>query len=53
MCLVRTTATVAIFICICIFIISSAVCLSANAQNMDIDRSIKPGDDFYRYANGG
>ena len=24
----------------------------ANAQN-DMDRSIKPGDDFYRYANGG
>ncbi len=28
----------------------------AHAQNespQDIDRSIKPGDDFYRYANGG
>ena len=26
---------------------------SSNTQDMDIDRSIKPGDDFYRYANGG
>jgi putative endopeptidase len=24
-----------------------------NANSQDIDRSIKPGDDFYRYANGG
>jgi putative endopeptidase len=37
-------------------IFASAVCLIAaapvtNAQ--DMDRSIKPGDDFYRYANGG
>jgi len=25
----------------------------SNTQGMDIDHSIKPGDDFYRYANGG
>jgi putative endopeptidase len=24
----------------------------SNTQGMDIDRSIRPGDDFYRYANG-
>jgi putative endopeptidase len=39
-----------------VMISASAVCLVAaapvaNAQ--DMDRSIKPGDDFYRYANGG
>ena len=25
----------------------------AQNANRDMDRSIKPGDDFYRYANGG
>ena len=39
----RTPALVVLF--------SSVVSLSAFAQEMD--RSIKPGDDFYRYANGG
>ena len=33
-------------------IVISALILSANTQDMDVDRSIKPGDDFYRYANG-
>ena len=27
--------------------------LAAENGNQDIDRSIKPGDDFYQYANGG
>ena len=39
----RATALVVIF--------ASAVSLSANPQ--DMDRSVKAGDDFYRYANGG
>ena len=52
--LLRTTALLAL--------LASAVLLAAAppslAQNAkedddDIDRSIKPGDDFYRYANGG
>src|SRR5512140_3909495 len=40
-------------------ILGSAISLFtviSSAQNLDthdIDRSIKPGDDFYRYANGG
>jgi putative endopeptidase len=33
-------------------IVISAFMLSANTQDADIDRSIRPGDDFYRYANG-
>jgi predicted metalloendopeptidase len=33
-------------------VVISAFVLSANTPDMDIDRSIKPGDDFYRYANG-
>jgi putative endopeptidase len=41
-------------------IFGSAVFLSAvvapgpqNENTAEMDRSIKPGDDFYRYANGG
>jgi putative endopeptidase len=41
---VRVAALAVIFI--------SAFFLSANAQDSNIDRSVKPGDDFYRYANG-
>ena len=26
---------------------------SKNVNTQDMDRSVKPGDDFYRYANGG
>ncbi len=43
-----------------IFVFASALFLSAaaplvaqNPSAQDMDRSIKPGDDFYRYANGG
>jgi putative endopeptidase len=52
MSLFRTMTSVLIF--------ASAICLSTAAvpvaENVciqDMDRSIKPGDDFYRYANGG
>jgi putative endopeptidase len=31
---------------------SSPLDQSSNTQDTDIDHSIKPGDDFYRYANG-
>jgi putative endopeptidase len=41
-------------------IVASAALLSAsppslteNLKTQDMDRSLKPGDDFYRYANGG
>src|SRR5258708_28587838 len=33
-------------------IIITAFILSANTEDTDIDHSIKPGDDFYRYENG-
>ena len=39
-----------------VFAIFLGVGFTADAQNVyrqDMDRSIKPGDDFYRYANGG
>jgi putative endopeptidase len=36
-----------------VVVLASAVLLAANTQGHDMDRSIKPGDDFYRYANGG
>ncbi len=32
---------------------AAPVAPNANRQDRDIDRSIKPGDDFYHYANGG
>jgi putative endopeptidase len=53
MLLFRTKALIVIFT----FAVSlgmAAVPLDQNAstQETDIDRSIKPGDDFYRYANG-
>ncbi len=31
---------------------TAAVPVDQNASTQDIDRSIRPGDDFYRYANG-
>ena len=43
-----------------VVVLASAVCLSEarlpvaeNVYTQDMDRSIKPGDDFYGYANGG
>ena len=42
-----------------VFVFASAVSLSTaaapvpqNVETQDMDRSVKPGDDFYRYANG-
>jgi putative endopeptidase len=32
---------------------TAAAPIDQNASMQDMDRSIKPGDDFYRYANGG
>ncbi|HEY3770236.1 MAG TPA: hypothetical protein VGN44_16300 [Candidatus Angelobacter sp.] len=51
MTLFRTTAVAAIFTCA--IILSAAVTLSSQNAQDDMDRSIKPGDDFYHYANGG
>lgn len=48
----RAVAPVVLFV----FAIFLGVGFTADAQNVykqDMDRSIKPGDDFYRYANGG
>ncbi len=48
MSVVRSAVAVAVF--------ASIVCGSGFAQSsmtQDMDRSVKPGDDFYRYANGG
>jgi putative endopeptidase len=41
----RTTALAFIF---AVFVLVNAI-----AQTGNMDRSVKPGDDFYRYANGG
>ena len=49
---VRTTSLVVIFA----FAVSLGTAAAPGDQNVntqDMDRSIKPGDDFYRYANGG
>jgi putative endopeptidase len=35
------------------FLATAAMPADRSATTQDIDRSIKPGDDFYRYANGG
>ena len=58
--LLRTTALGAIFTSAVMLTAASAVLLTAavplvaqNASGDDMDRYIKPGDDFYRYANGG
>src|SRR5262245_50242992 len=54
--LFRATALVFFFaIVISILVVSStaAAPLVASDASDDLDRSIKPGDDFYRYANGG
>src|SRR3954449_5359759 len=32
---------------------AAAPLLAQNAEPNDLDRSVKPGNDFYRYANGG
>ena len=52
MSLLRTIAPVAIFAA-AIFVSSAAAPVSENVYTQDMDRSLKPGNDFYRYANGG
>jgi predicted metalloendopeptidase len=52
MSLLRATVLVAI----CAFAVSLspvAAQVTQNVNTQDMDRSIKPGDDFYRFANGG
>src|ERR1700690_1816837 len=36
-----------------IFLGAGAAPVAENVYTQDMDRSIRPGDDFYRYANGG
>ena len=50
--LFRATAPIAIFAA-AIFVSSAAAPVSENVYTQDMDRSLKPGNDFYRYANGG
>jgi putative endopeptidase len=53
MTLVRTTVVVGVLAC-AFFLGSSAISATQNTSTQDdMDRSIKPGDDFYHYANGG
>ena len=36
-----------------VFLSTVTAPVAQNATTQDMDRSVKPGDDFYRYANGG
>jgi putative endopeptidase len=52
----RTTALLAIFACAVSLTLSLTPPAPSVAQKLradEMDRSIKPGEDFYRYANGG
>jgi putative endopeptidase len=50
--LLRTTALVTIF-SFAAFLSSASAPVAQNVNTQDMDRSVKPGDDFYRFANGG
>ena len=50
--LFRTTALIMI-LAFAVSMGTAAAPSDQNANSQDMDRSIKPGDDFYRYANGG
>lgn len=52
MSLFRTIAPVVIFAS-SVFFAAAAASTAENVYTQDMDRSIKPGDDFYRYSNGG
>jgi putative endopeptidase len=52
MLLFRTVAPVVI-LASAVFLTTAAVPTAENVYTRDMDRSVKPGDDFYRYANGG
>jgi putative endopeptidase len=49
---VRTTAVILIFAS-AMFLHATSAPVTPDANTQDMDRSIKPGDDFYGYANGG
>ena len=49
MTLLRTTLLLAILA----FVMSLSPLAAQNVHTQDMDRSVKPGDDFYRFANGG
>ncbi len=53
--ILRTTALVAIFAIAASFSTAPPVAQNTSENDMDrsIDHSIKPGDDFFQYANGG
>jgi putative endopeptidase len=46
--LLRTVALIAIFTSV----VSQTLLAAQNVRAQDMDRSVKPGDDFYRFANG-
>lgn len=48
----RTIALVAIF-AFAVSLMPSTPSAAQNANTDEMDRSVKPGEDFYRYANGG
>ena len=50
--LLRTTVLVAIFAC-AVSLTATAPSIAQHAKADEMDSSIKPGEDFYRYANGG
>ncbi len=52
MLLLRTVAPVVI-LASAVFLSAAALPVAENVYTQDMDRSIKPGDDFYRYSNGG
>jgi predicted metalloendopeptidase len=51
MSLFRSVAPVVIFAS-AVFLSAAAAPVAENVYTQDMDRSIKPGDDFYRYSNG-
>ncbi len=52
MSLFRTVAPVVI-LASAAYLSGAALPVAENVYTRDMDRSVKPGDDFYRYANGG
>jgi putative endopeptidase len=48
----RTTPLVVIF-AFAVSLGTAAAPVDQNVKAQDVDRSVRPGDDFYRYANGG
>src|SRR5258708_1343028 len=52
MALLRTAVLVTIF-SLAVSLSSASDAVAQNVNTQDVDRSVKPGDDFYRFANGG